>query len=1046
MPENTPSIFSNERAVASAGSGKTYALTNRYIALSLTCDPASICALTFTRAAAGEFLEKILLKLAEASSSEGGAKLLSAQLAEIGAPKNLGMGDFLALLRKIVSGLPRLSLSTIDAFEMRLLSAFASELGISGPIRVLDSFAEEKLRADILRRMLRGMSSDTRAFSNFFEAVSRANHGDSRSAVFRTLFDYVKSAYAFYCENSDISKWSGSAEFLGSIVPLKAWNADMYSGLYEEFVSLLPDEALKARSRHPLATLRTFFGNSYYCSLANVFTKPMAVVMDMLSKGLFPLREGVEYPECKTLKASTRQLNLVYEMLSLLAGSSIRASVETASAVGSILSAYDRLYSVLARSRGALSFSDLPVLLSASSLEFERGLVEYRLDAKYKHWLLDEFQDTSRAQWRVISNLISENLQSADASRTFYYVGDTKQSIYSWRGGDPKLFDEVFRAWSGRMRNAAELNVSWRSTKPVIDTVNAVFSSGELSGFGAEAAARWAAAWKDHTAHESKGSLGCSMLVRRHEGEGMAEAVFKIIDEIRPSERGLSCAVIVQRNDTLSEIVEDLRSIISSRKLDMSVGGEVDSEIASDNMLVPAVLEYIRAAAHPLDSAAEAYVRMTPLADFVKSENWRLRALSEIASGGFAKFIGGLVSKLEELGFCKDAFTRARALSLLSAAEQFDASEYSDVDSFAEFIKGYKLRESSKRSDIQVVTFHKSKGLDYDIVILPQNANARSASEALRMAKVRDSRGEEIIVNMPSRSLAAFSPALSKAHASMEADAAYEKICMFYVGLTRAKKALYFVLSPNSSEKGSKKYDFEAHLLKSLSSHLNPRGFAGSDSYLAFGNEHWFREIASSETPPRKFAGLAKIKEPRRIDPLPEIDETPSSLPRKCASDLPLEFGSLVHRVFERVKFDSSDADIDMFARSCGLCESDASAISALVKNCLKNGDIRGLFEIAPGRVALVEYPFSVIDGNVQQSGIFDRLLIDLRPDGRIASACVVDFKTNLAGLSDEKLLSDNLGQMSAYKSAVLKIYGLPETSVSVKIVNVSGASVVDCT
>ena len=57
-----------------------------------------------------------------------------------------------------------------------------------------------------------------------------------------------------------------------------------------------------------------------------------------------------------------------------------------------------------------------------------------------------------------------------------------------------------------------------------------------------------------------------------------------------------------------------------------------------------------------------------------------------------------------------------------------------------------------------------------------------------------------------------------------------------------------------------------------------------------------------------------------------------------------------------------------------------------------------------------------------------------------------MDFKTNLAGLSDEKLLSDNLGQMSAYKSAVLKIYGLPETSVSVKIVNVSGASVVDCT
>ncbi len=1040
MSKELPSIFANERALASAGSGKTYALTNRFIALSLMCDPASICALTFTRATAGEFFEKILLKLADASQNPDNAKVLASQLAELGAKKDLSESDFLELLKKIISRLPNLCLSTIDAFEMRLVSAFASELGMSSGVKILDNFAEEKLRADILGRMLRGMSTNDKVFGNFFEAISRANHGDSRSAVFKTLFDYVKLSHSFYCENPNINKWRGDANVLKPLVELRAWNADEYARLFAEYEESLPPEAKKARARHPLSTIRTFFANSSYCNIANVSTKPMQAIIEMLSNGVDFMRIDADSPECAQLKATPKHFELIYKMLSMVVGASLVATRDTAEAVGAILQAYDQFYIALARSRGALTFSDLPILLSSPAAEFERGLIEYRLDAKYKHWLLDEFQDTSRSQWRVISNLISENLQSADGSRTFYYVGDTKQSLYSWRGGDSRLFDEVFEEGNGNIRDAAALNVSWRSTTPIIDTVNTIFSSPALSEFNADAAARWNKVWGTHYSHKSKGDIGVSMILRRKETEERADAIFKILEKIRPWERGLSCAIIVQRNDLLLEIANGLRSIIRSQNLNVSVGAETDSGIAFDNMFVPAVLQLLRATAHPADTSACAYVAMTPLSFALEDNNWRLRVLNEIATSGFGDFIANLTDELQKRGFSANEFTLARASDLITAARKFDSSEYGDIDTFVNFVENYKLRESSKKSDIQLTTFHKSKGLDYDIVILPQNENARSASEALRIKKIQDG-NSEMIVNMPSRNLAAFSTVLSKALDSIEADVAYEKICMFYVGLTRAKRALYFLLSPDFDKVGSKKYDFERHLFEVLLPNLQPCDFTENDAFLAFGSVDWYKNFSSSKKEESQMLRIPRLEKISELPILPEYATSPASVAQRFSVD----FGTRIHSLLSRKSYFSVNDNFYELALAEGMSEHDATIADSLIKNALVNPEISKLFAESANTVILREYPYAIMEDNVQQSGVFDRVIAQLNADSSISSICVIDYKTNLARLDDATLLAEYKSQMDSYRRAIEKLYGLSPDKLSVKILNISGASLVSC-
>ena len=102
-----------------------------------------------------------------------------------------------------------------------------------------------------------------------------------------------------------------------------------------------------------------------------------------------------------------------------------------------------------------LSFNDAQYLLTAnksagSGLVITRDVdaqdrlyIDYRLDCQLDHWLLDEFQDTSDLQWAVLHNLLDEILQDDSGRRSLFYVGDVKQSIYRWRGGNPRLFGAI---------------------------------------------------------------------------------------------------------------------------------------------------------------------------------------------------------------------------------------------------------------------------------------------------------------------------------------------------------------------------------------------------------------------------------------------------------------------------------------------------------------------------------------------------------------------------------------------------------------------------
>jgi len=110
-----------------------------------------------------------------------------------------------------------------------------------------------------------------------------------------------------------------------------------------------------------------------------------------------------------------------------------------------VVSAYEAGYDRTVRRRGRLSFADLTRLLARAQEEAAWAGHEadlwYRLDGKVDHWLFDEFQDTSAQQWSIMRGLVDEVLQDVEQRRSFFAVGDVKQSIYLWRKAEAQLFD-----------------------------------------------------------------------------------------------------------------------------------------------------------------------------------------------------------------------------------------------------------------------------------------------------------------------------------------------------------------------------------------------------------------------------------------------------------------------------------------------------------------------------------------------------------------------------------------------------------------------------
>ena len=1038
--------------MASAGSGKTYALTDRFVSLLAEgAEPEKIVALTFTRKAAGEFFDEIVRKLARAASDEKDA----ARLAEgIGRPE-LRPVDFLGLLRAVVQSMHRLRLGTLDSFFARIARAFAPELGLTGDFEILQEYAAHGERRRVFQRMfVRSPGGLGMAQRDFIEAFKRATFGVDEKRLATRLDEYIDEHFEIYLG-------APAAEFWGNAAQIWPRGCE-WRPLDQEALERANADLARLRDRSDLQPKQSARVDAFLSALSDwVSGGALPRPVEYLLKNAFAVWRELEQGDAqivlerRRVALSSEECAVLVALVRHVVGTELQRRLEVTRGIHAVLQSYDAIHHEAVRRVGRLTFGDIQRLLSpevSGRVLGEGGvstdarlMIDYRLDGQFSHWLLDEFQDTSYIQWSVLQGLIDEVVQDPTGARSFFCVGDVKQAIYTWRGGTPELFREVFDHYNQAVPGAIDrryLSDSWRSAPAVIEMVNGVFGRGDRLAqlFPGPASDNWRREWRDHVSARRELSGQAAWLHAEDKDDRMALTA-QLVREIDPIGRGLECVVLTQKNSTATALAEYLR-----RETGMPAIAGSDLHVTTDNPLGVALMALVRVAAHPGDTLAWDLILMSPLGRVMEAEGidgspqLTVRVLRQIHDTGYEGTMEWWLRRIEPWLLPDDHFSRMRGRQFLSAAAQFDRMGSRGTADFLAFMERHVVADAEVSGVIKVMTIHKSKGLGFDVVVLPdlEGDSIDLPREGLAVRRAPD-RSVAWILELPPSLFCERDAVLSEYLRDSGATACEEALSLFYVAMTRAKRGMYLISSRSAGSVSRNYPRILASTLGEQALRISVGGMKCTGGWSE-GDSQWFEKV------PR---AIMAIEGESRVDTLvsskqrvarPMVSHPSQS--RKGVPDLTMlvpkaeqkatDHGVAVHQLLAEVEW-SDDGSGHRWKGRTGIPE----AAIAEAEACLDSPALAPIWRRVSGGTVWREKPFDLVVDGVWISGIFDRVVIERDSDGTATAARVYDFKSEVVRTRAEieERLRLHAEQLLTYRRAARALSGLPLAKVSCEVV-----------
>ena len=481
---------------ANAGAGKTFVLARRVIRLLLDgTDPGRILCLTFTKAAAAEMANRVFDILARWTQFDD--EELDAELADFTGrnPEARLRPVARKLFARALETPGGLKIQTLHAFCDRLLHAFPFEANVPGHFEVLDEYGSGQMlaqaRSIVLQRAAREPDSDLgRALSTVVDRGADARALEAIDALVRDRADHARwidSDEGFEATMAELAGklGVGDAEDVAAIereMLVSPHFSRRYSGRLIEVASAggKTDRTFAKRLATALGDgPRAFRLKAWLDAFFTREETPRSRVVTNAVAAKFPDLD-------ERLRRETERLSPLRER-----ARAIRALAATRGLLllaRHIINAYRSEKAM----RGVLDYGDLisrTVDLLNSS---EAALwVQYKLDRGIDHILVDEAQDTSPEQWRIVEALAGEFFSGQGARRvrrTIFAVGDEKQSIFSFQGAAPVLFARMEKRFARLAGEAGlgwekvRLNLSFRSTADVLAAVDRVFLAAEMHG------------------------------------------------------------------------------------------------------------------------------------------------------------------------------------------------------------------------------------------------------------------------------------------------------------------------------------------------------------------------------------------------------------------------------------------------------------------------------------------------------------------------------------------------------------------------------------
>ena len=506
---------------ASAGTGKTHVLTRRVLRLLLNgAAPARILCLTFTKAAAAEMIDRIAARLGRWALMDNAA--LRKDLKEITgrAPVAAEMARARILFATCLDVPGGMRIQTIHAFCQALLKRFPLEAGVPPHFRVIEEGDQRALLNGARDRVLADAEPGRGPYSGDLALLTPLGGPDDLTAL---LGEFLSARGRLRDLLKDEAAVSGAVRRLHDAagfdtgVSQAALDAEACAegrfdrdGLTRAAAALESGSATDAANAEKVAgwlaagdTARADGLDAYAATFLTRECQPRARLATKGAVGQMPDILDVMGREAARLAA-------LYDRKKAL------AVVQRSAALARLGAAVHQGYEAEKRRRAVLDFDDL--ILKAEDLLTRKAATEwvlYKLDGGIDHILVDEAQDTSPQQWRLVEAIAQEFFAGAGVERTpaddglprpprtVFAVGDIKQSIFSFQGADPVVFDRVREDFQDRVRAAGEdwspvdLDVSFRSVQQVLDAVDSSFAEGPAGdGVVGEGATLRHTAWR----------------------------------------------------------------------------------------------------------------------------------------------------------------------------------------------------------------------------------------------------------------------------------------------------------------------------------------------------------------------------------------------------------------------------------------------------------------------------------------------------------------------------------------------------------------------
>ena len=396
------SAFPNIVIRASAGTGKTFQLSNRFLGLAAAGEPPDhILATTFARKAAGEILDRVLTRLAEAVADPAKQAALAQHLA---AP-TLTQPACAELLQALIRRVHRLRIGTLDSFFAQLAGSFGLELGLPSGWRICDELIDRSLRTQAIQEVLR--NQETTYVVDLMHLLSK---GEIHRSITDQIFAVVQGMHALFQE-TDRDAWHSlkhrpvlsESDLAAAVVALECCPAVGTNG---HMVKAHGGDVVRAQE----SDWKGFLGKG--------------LAPKIMAKAETYQRQKLEPP----------LIDVYMPLIDHAVGVLVNQTIHQTEASWNLLDQFDQVYQRLKTERRAMRFDDVTRCLSRGLNRLHPEDVAFRLDAGIAHLLLDEFQDTSLMQWSVLERFAHEATRDV-RGRSFFCVGDVKQAIYGWRGG-----------------------------------------------------------------------------------------------------------------------------------------------------------------------------------------------------------------------------------------------------------------------------------------------------------------------------------------------------------------------------------------------------------------------------------------------------------------------------------------------------------------------------------------------------------------------------------------------------------------------------------